>query len=475
LDRKLKRSKIKVDELKKTYMKIKPVKTIDFLQHSQDYGDKAKTITDLVDMLEAEKSKPSFFVKEGVNLEDAETPTLSAQELAELYKYAVKGLAEHIPVSDQVKVRIPYANPEIPEEEEMDLADFLRMEMENPNAVYAHPLMMRLSEGEEGSDSTKLSNTEAKKLYQDVVKELADRVMRGEVVFADDKVEEVVEGGTMEQPVEDLQEQIEVNRATSGVQPRSIDGVVPAHLSESDLVAPIHPKTESLNNPPIIEAKSLFKTYWKNKQASAQVHALNGISFAIQEGEIVALVGASGSGKSTLLSILGGLDRDYDGSILVRGQDINSYNKDYYRRNMVGTVFQQFNLIPTLSVAENITLPSVFNRSVGDGEVTARLEDILHRLGLTERRNHKATELSGGQMQRVAIGRALFCKPKVLLADEPTGNLDSATGKEIIDLMFALNREEGTTLIIVTHDMGIVAGVDHKIFLQDGQIVNEVK
>ncbi|MBI2356843.1 ABC transporter ATP-binding protein [Candidatus Dojkabacteria bacterium] len=204
-----------------------------------------------------------------------------------------------------------------------------------------------------------------------------------------------------------------------------------------------------------------------------KVKALDDISFTIKEGSTIAIVGPSGSGKSTMLNILGGLDTEYKGSLLVDGKDIKDYDTNYYRRNIVGTIFQQFNLVSSLTVAENILLPITFGKQLGKGRVNDRLEYLLGKLGLKERADHKPTELSGGQSQRVAIARALIAKPKIILADEPTGNLDSKTGGEIVDLLFELNKEEGTTLIIVTHDPELFNNVDRKIHLRDGKIIQE--
>jgi ABC-type lipoprotein export system ATPase subunit len=220
----------------------------------------------------------------------------------------------------------------------------------------------------------------------------------------------------------------------------------------------------------MIIGKNLNKTYVLNRKV--KVHALNDISFSIDNESTVAIVGPSGSGKSTLLNILGGLDTDYEGKLMVEDKDIKDYNTNYYRRNMVGTIFQQFNLIPSLTVTENILLPVTLGAQLSKYEMEERLEHILDRLGLKDRANHKPTELSGGQSQRVAIARALISKPRILLADEPTGNLDSKTGKEIVKLLFEINKEEKSTLVIVTHDEGLFRNVDRTIRLKDGKISN---
>ena len=200
------------------------------------------------------------------------------------------------------------------------------------------------------------------------------------------------------------------------------------------------------------------------------VEALRGVSFEVQKGEFISVVGSSGSGKSTLLNILGGLDFEYTGGISIDGKNIKEYNPNFYRRNIVGTIFQQFYLIPSLSVEENILLPLKFvkNRNI---DVNERLESLLEMVDLKNRRKHFPKELSGGQAQRVAIARALIDNPKVVLADEPTGNLDSKTGEAIIRLLKELNKTESVTVILVTHDKNISAKTDRVITLVDGKNV----
>ncbi|HOU75927.1 MAG TPA: ABC transporter ATP-binding protein [Candidatus Dojkabacteria bacterium] len=219
----------------------------------------------------------------------------------------------------------------------------------------------------------------------------------------------------------------------------------------------------------MVSIKNLSKTYKMGKDND--VHALRDVSFSIADSEAIALVGSSGSGKSTFLNILGGLDSDYEGEIIVGDKNIKEYNSDIYRRNVVGTIFQQFYLIPKLTVEENILLPIYFGKQLSKNEIEGRIDYLLRKVGLTDRRKHKPSELSGGQAQRVAIARALVAKPQLLLADEPTGNLDSKTGLEIIDLLKELNKEEGTTLIVVTHDVDVAKSIGKKIMLRDGKIV----
>lgn len=222
----------------------------------------------------------------------------------------------------------------------------------------------------------------------------------------------------------------------------------------------------------MIEVKNLKKIYKQGR--NVVVHALNDISFKIENGESVSIVGPSGSGKSTILNILGGLDTQYQGEVIIDEKELRKYNQTYYRRHILGTIFQQFYLIPTLTVAENILLPVRFGKQLSKAESKERLNYLLDRVDLKNRAKHYPNELSGGQAQRVAIARALMAKPEILLADEPTGNLDSKTGKEISQLLFDLNKEEGTTLIIVTHDSSLFSKVSRSIYLKDGKIVKSL-
>ncbi|MBP6921902.1 ABC transporter ATP-binding protein [Candidatus Dojkabacteria bacterium] len=217
-----------------------------------------------------------------------------------------------------------------------------------------------------------------------------------------------------------------------------------------------------------LEISNLKRVYKMSKDVS--VEALRGVSFNVDKGEFISVVGSSGSGKSTLLNILGGLDLEYTGKVLIDGKDIKEYNPNLYRRNVVGTIFQQFYLIPSLTVEENILLPLKFVKDKGI-DVNKRLDYLLEMVDLKNRRKHLPKELSGGQAQRVAIARALIDNPKIVLADEPTGNLDSKTGESIIGLLKELNRTERVTVILVTHDKNISQKTDRIITLVDGKNV----
>ncbi|MHC1716851.1 MAG: ABC transporter ATP-binding protein [Candidatus Dojkabacteria bacterium] len=218
-----------------------------------------------------------------------------------------------------------------------------------------------------------------------------------------------------------------------------------------------------------IEIENLKRVYIPSK--NVVVKALDGVSFSVEEGSFISIIGSSGSGKSTFLNILGGLDWGYTGNILIDGKDIREHNQNYYRRYIVGTVFQQFYLIPSLTVEENILLPTKFQRNINDINIKDRLEYILEETGLGNRRKHYPKELSGGQAQRVAIARALIDSPRIVLADEPTGNLDSHTGEAILELLKSLNKSEGTTMILVTHDNKISKATEKTITLVDGKNV----
>ena len=207
---------------------------------------------------------------------------------------------------------------------------------------------------------------------------------------------------------------------------------------------------------------------------STDVNALKNIDLEIDQGDFVALVGPSGSGKSTLLNLIGGLDKPTSGEICVQGISLhNAAEKELtsHRRHNVGFIFQTFNLIPTLTALENVALPLMLS-GVGLGERSERARQLLSRVGLEHRLDHRPTEMSGGEQQRAAIARALVNNPKLVLADEPTGNLDSSTGAEVMRLLRELNAERGVTLIIVTHDPEVASYADRVVHLRDGQITD---
>ncbi len=217
-----------------------------------------------------------------------------------------------------------------------------------------------------------------------------------------------------------------------------------------------------------IQVQNLKRRYAISK--SVFVDALRGVTFDVEKGEFISVIGSSGSGKSTLLNILGGLDRKYSGSVYVDEKDIKEYDPNYYRRYIVGTIFQQFYLIPSLNVEENILLPLKFGKKDGI-DFEERLNYLLDIVGLKHRVKHFPRELSGGEAQRVAIARALIDSPKIVLADEPTGNLDSKTGNDILELLKELNKEEELTILLVTHDQAIAQKTDRIITLVDGKNV----
>lgn len=217
-----------------------------------------------------------------------------------------------------------------------------------------------------------------------------------------------------------------------------------------------------------IQVQNLKRRYAISK--SVFVDALRGVTFDVEKGEFISVIGSSGSGKSTLLNILGGLDRKYTGSVYVDEKDIKEYDPNYYRRYIVGTIFQQFYLIPSLNVEENILLPLKFGKKEGI-DFEERLNYLLDIVGLKHRVKHFPRELSGGEAQRVAIARALIDSPKIVLADEPTGNLDSKTGNDILKLLKELNKEEELTILLVTHDQAIAQKTDRIITLVDGKNV----
>lgn len=220
----------------------------------------------------------------------------------------------------------------------------------------------------------------------------------------------------------------------------------------------------------ILKVEHLTKIYGSG---DSEVRAVDDVSFSVEKGEFLAIIGPSGSGKSTLLHILGGVDRPTSGKVYMNGQDVYAQNEDQlaiFRRREVGLIYQFYNLIPVFDVVENMTLPVLMDgRSVN----RERLEELLGTLGLTDRRKNLPNQLSGGQQQRVSIGRALMNAPSVVLADEPTGNLDSKNSQEIVELLRMSNRKYGQTLIVITHDENIALQADRVIAVEDGKIVRD--
>ena len=217
----------------------------------------------------------------------------------------------------------------------------------------------------------------------------------------------------------------------------------------------------------ILKVENLTKVYGKGEN---EVRALNGVSFSVEKGDFVAIIGPSGSGKSTLLHTLGGVDRPTGGKVLVNGQDVYSRSDEQiavFRRREVGLIYQFYNLIPVLNVEENMSLPVLLD---GRNVNRDRLRELIRELDLVGREKHLPNQLSGGQQQRVAIARSLINNPSILLADEPTGNLDSTTSKEVLHMFKDLNRQQGITVILVTHDPKIAAFTDRAINMADGLI-----
>jgi len=226
-------------------------------------------------------------------------------------------------------------------------------------------------------------------------------------------------------------------------------------------------------NSHIVAATELYKTY---QMGSVDVHALRGLSMTINQGEVVAIMGPSGSGKSTLMNILGCLDKPTSGTYLLNNENVQDMDRDQLadiRNRQVGFVFQSYNLLSRSTALANVMMPLRYRRTNGVEDHRKIAEDLLVRVGLEDRINHKPTEMSGGQQQRVAIARALVNDPSIVLADEPTGNLDSKSGDEIMDLLLGLNKEKGVTLIIVTHDPDIAALTQRTINLFDGRVHHE--
>lgn len=221
----------------------------------------------------------------------------------------------------------------------------------------------------------------------------------------------------------------------------------------------------------ILKVENLCKQYGKGEN---KVTALDNVSFTVNKGEFVAIVGASGSGKSTLLHLIGGVDRPTSGKVFIDGKDIYKFNDDelaIFRRRQVGLIYQFYNLIPILNVEENITLPLKLDNKNIDKQ---RLDELIKVLGLEERRKHLPNELSGGQQQRTSIGRAMITNPAIILADEPTGNLDSKASDEIVTLLKKSNKDYKQTIIMITHNLEIAKVADRIIKIEDGKIVEEV-
>ena len=223
-------------------------------------------------------------------------------------------------------------------------------------------------------------------------------------------------------------------------------------------------------NMEILKIENLNKIYGKGDN---QVKAVDNVSFSVEKGEFVAIIGASGSGKSTLLHLIGGVDRPTSGKVFIEGKDIYSLNDDnlaIFRRRQIGLIYQFYNLIPVLNVAENITLPTKLDGRDVDEK---RLDELLKTLGLEKRKYNLPNQLSGGQQQRVSIGRAMINNPALMLADEPTGNLDSKASDEIISLLKISNKKFNQTVIMITHDLEIAKEADRVITIEDGKIIRD--
>ncbi len=222
----------------------------------------------------------------------------------------------------------------------------------------------------------------------------------------------------------------------------------------------------------ILKVENLSKVYGKGE---TKIKAVDDISFSVEKGDFVAIVGASGSGKSTLLHLLGGVDRPTKGKVFIDGVDIYAMDNDalaIFRRRQVGLIYQFYNLIPILDVEENITLPAKLDGTEVDKK---HLNDLLETLGLENRKKHLPNELSGGQQQRVSIGRAIINNPALVLADEPTGNLDSKASDEIIALLKKSNQKYNQTIIVITHDLEIASSANRIITIEDGKIISDVR
>ena len=231
------------------------------------------------------------------------------------------------------------------------------------------------------------------------------------------------------------------------------------HLNEEDIME-------------ILRVENLTKIY---KNGSNEIRAVDNVSFSVEKGDFVAIIGASGSGKSTLLHLIGGVDRPTNGKVFIDGVDIYDLDNDklaIFRRRQVGLIYQFYNLIPILNIKENITLPcDLDNKKVDDD----KLQALLETLDLTDRVNHLPNELSGGEQQRVSIGRAMITSPAIILADEPTGNLDSKASEEIVTLLKKANQKYKQTILLITHDLEIASMANRIITIEDGKIVKDVR
>jgi len=238
-------------------------------------------------------------------------------------------------------------------------------------------------------------------------------------------------------------------------------------------------KPSLMNDEPVLEARGVFKSYHKNR---IEVPVLRGVDVSVTAGMVTALVGRSGSGKSTLMHLLATLDHPDQGEIYYRGQRIDNASRaqrDAYRNREIGIIFQFYHLLPELTAIENVMAPTMIGRSVWSylrtrKETRRQAEAMLDRVGLLHRATHKPSEMSGGEMQRAAIARALMNNPSLLLADEPTGNLDTETGAEILKLLSELNAVDGLTIVMITHDDSIAAGADHCYRMQDGVLEDKL-
>ena len=233
-------------------------------------------------------------------------------------------------------------------------------------------------------------------------------------------------------------------------------------------------------NSSLIEIRDLTKVYGMgdgSAERSLAVHALRGVDMQVERGEFVAIMGPSGSGKSTLMNIVGCLDRPTSGAYLLAGEDVSSLSKDKLagvRNRQIGFVFQSYNLLPRMTAVKNVALPLLYNghKGASDEELQGRAVAVLESVGLGDRVDHRPNELSGGQQQRVAIARALVNNPSIILADEPTGNLDTKSSDEIIDLLHQLH-DQGTTIVMVTHEPEIAEHAERVVYLRDGQIASD--